>query len=98
MSLATLTQTETAATGTTTLTQMPATLESSNSKLAYLYLATVDEATNLLNHLPPSFPPKQPASPMTKPTLATEADVRRMDHRSTRLRSSIQFSFKYLHK
>lgn len=45
MSPATLTQTEATATDTTTLTQMPATLESSNSKLVYLYLATVEEAT-----------------------------------------------------
>ena len=45
MSPATLTQNEATATDTTTLTQMPATLDSSNSKLVYLYLATVDEAT-----------------------------------------------------
>ena len=45
MSPATLTQTEATATESTTLSQMPATLESSNSKLIYLYLATVDEAT-----------------------------------------------------
>ncbi|MFC7224000.1 TrmB family transcriptional regulator [Halalkalicoccus salilacus] len=45
MSPATLTQTEATATESTTLSQMPATLTSSNSKLIYLYLATVDEAT-----------------------------------------------------
>ena len=45
MSPATLTQTETIATETTTFNQMPATLDSSNSKLVYLYLATVEEAT-----------------------------------------------------
>lgn len=45
MSPATLTQTEATATESTTLSQMPATLESSNSKLIYLYLVTVDEAT-----------------------------------------------------
>ncbi|WP_336363992.1 TrmB family transcriptional regulator [Halalkalicoccus salilacus] len=45
MSPATLTRTEATATDTTTLDQMPAALDSSNSKLVYLYLATVDEAT-----------------------------------------------------
>ena len=45
MSPATLTQNEATATESTTISQMPAALESSNSKLIYLYLATVDEAT-----------------------------------------------------
>ncbi|MFC7007702.1 MarR family transcriptional regulator [Halalkalicoccus salilacus] len=45
MSPATLTRTEATATDTTTLDQMPAALNSSSSKLVYLYLATVDEAT-----------------------------------------------------
>ena len=45
MSPATLTQKQTTATETTTLTQMPATLDSSNSKLVYLYLETVEEAS-----------------------------------------------------
>ena len=43
MSTAELTQ-ETA-TATNALTQMPATLDSSNAKLVYLYLATVEKAT-----------------------------------------------------
>ena len=45
MSPAILTQMEATATETTTFTQMPATLESSDSKLVYLYLTTIDEAT-----------------------------------------------------
>ena len=45
MSPATLTQNETTATESTTFTQMHAMLDSSNSKLVYLYLETVEEAT-----------------------------------------------------
>lgn len=45
MSPVTLTRNKATTTDLTTLTQLPATLESSNSKLVYLYLATVDKAT-----------------------------------------------------
>ena len=45
MSPATLTQNETTAAEPTTIDQMPAELDSSNSKLVYLYLETVEEVT-----------------------------------------------------
>ena len=45
MSPAELTQKQTTATEPTTIDQMPAELDSSNSKLVYLYLETVEEAT-----------------------------------------------------
>ena len=45
MSPATLTQKQTTAAETTTFDQMPAELDSSNSKLVYLYLKTVEEAS-----------------------------------------------------
>ena len=45
MSPATLTQNETTAAEPTTIDQMPAELDSSNSKLVYLYLETVEEAS-----------------------------------------------------
>ena len=45
MSTAELTQKESTATETTTVDQMPPELDSSNSKLVYLYLKTVEEAS-----------------------------------------------------
>ena len=69
MSPATLTQQQTTATQTTTFDQMPAELDSSNSKLVYLYLETVEEAT--IDDLQATLDVKQLA---LFPTLATLED------------------------
>lgn len=66
MSPTTLTQQQTTATQPTTFDQMPADLDSSNSKLVYLYLETVEEAT--IDDLQSTLDLKQLA---LFPTLAT---------------------------
>ncbi len=75
MSPATLTQNEATATEPTTLNQMPAALESTNSKLVYLYLATVDEAT--INDLQSALDMQQLALFPTLDTLEGEGLIER---------------------
>ncbi|MFC7225029.1 TrmB family transcriptional regulator [Halalkalicoccus sp. GCM10025322] len=58
-----------------TLTQMPAALESSNSKLVYLYLATVDEAT--ISNLESTLEMQQLALFPTLDTLESEGLIER---------------------
>ena len=75
MSPATLTQKETTATDTTTLNQMPTTLQSSDSKLVYLYLVTVDEAT--ISELQSTLEMQQLALFPTLDTLKGESLIER---------------------
>ena len=75
MSPATLTRKETTATEPTTLNQLPETLESSDSKLVYLYLATVEEAT--ISDLQSTLGVKQLALFPTLDTLEGEGLIER---------------------
>ena len=75
MNSETLTQTEATATEPMTLTQMPAALESSNSKLVYLYLATVNEAT--ISNLESTLEMQQLALFPTLDTLESEGLIER---------------------
>lgn len=75
MSPETLTRKGTTATEPATSNQLPETLESSDSKLVYLYLATVDEAT--ISDLQSTLGVKQLALFPTLDTLEGEGLIER---------------------
>ena len=75
MSTAELTQKEATASETTTLDRMPAELDSSNSKLVYLYLQTVETTT--IEDLKSTLKMQQLALFPTLATLESEGLIER---------------------